>query len=254
MATGEIILFCRSRACEYCSKTEAIKMAFRVMRARPPWQYTLTGVGQTPEEFSTKFKRLVRLLRKYGEFEYWHAVEITPHGRLPHVHGFAFSAATPKQFRTAATNAGLGRVVLEKVPRDRADLAQHFAYAMKSLDSPAIKDEFLRWNAYGSKIGFKSNSHGFFPADEDGPDDKKDASSSIYDGDSIPADDHADDDSSDLATSPHTSPQEPLELDPPTSYAVVGKQGRRTTHSEAFSSKNIEQIQAAQSTARSLAQ
>lgn len=158
---------CRSRLCEWCAKTEAIKMAFRVMRVRPPLEFGLTDIGQTPEDFSKKLKRLVRLLRKLGEFEYWLAVEISSnnYGHV-HVHGYArgLEGVTQAQFQAVAAKAGFGRSKLSKVPTLRRGLAQHYAYPMKSLDSPdpVVKAEYLRWNAKGSRIGFESHSRNFF--------------------------------------------------------------------------------------------
>lgn len=177
--TGEIILFCRSRSCEYCFKTEAIRMSFKVMRASPSHQFTLTCIGSSPEEWGPKRKRFIRLLRNLG-VEWWMAVEVAPETYRPHVHGFLKGEITPAQFKALATQAGIGRVKLDYVPADRKGLAMHFAYPLKSLDSPdpVVRDEFLRWNRKGSRIGFESHSRGFFNQKESSsgatPDDSAD--------------------------------------------------------------------------------
>jgi len=156
-------LSCRSRLCNWCSKTEAIRIAFKVMRAKPTHQFTLTMIGYTLEEWTDNKKRFLRKLKKADPtFEWWMSVEVSPQHRLPHVHGFAKTALTQHQFQVAANRTGLGICELKKVPADRARLAKHFAYPMKSLDNPEGLAEFLEWNAKGTKIGFESHSHGFF--------------------------------------------------------------------------------------------
>ena len=144
-------------------KTEAIRMSFKVKDASPSHQFTLTFIGSSPEEWGPKRKRFIRLLRKLG-VEWWMAVEVAPETYRPHVHGFLKGEITPAQFKAAAKAAGTGRVNLDHIPGDRMNLAKHFAYPLKSLDSPdpVVRDEFLRWNAKGSKIGFESHSRRFF--------------------------------------------------------------------------------------------
>ncbi len=166
--TGEILFGCRSRQCLHCAKTECIRMSFRVMRANPTHEFTLTCIGLTPDEWKTNEKRFLRLLRKLSpDFEWFRSVEVSAanHDHV-HVHGFAKGVGqiTQAQFQAAATNAGLGRVHLQKVRADRQGLAKHYAYPMKSLDSTdaTVRSEYLRWNAYGSKTGFWSYSRGFF--------------------------------------------------------------------------------------------
>jgi hypothetical protein len=141
-------------------------MAFRVMRARPTDQFTLTMIGYTPEEWSISKKRFLRQVRKADStFEWWMSVEISPDYRLPHVHGFSKGRITPDQFQQAATNAGFGISELKTVPESRSRIAEHFGYPMKSLDNPEIRAAFLDWNAKGSRIGFESHSRGFFNSD-----------------------------------------------------------------------------------------
>ena len=171
--TGEILLTCRSRACEYCSKTEAIRMAFKVMRAFPSHEFTITCLGADPDEWKENRKKLIRQLRKISpDFEWFLSIEISPVRCLAHAHGYArFSGQlTAAQFQTAAYASGLGRCEFKRVPQQRSRLAMHYSYPTKSLDSPdpVVRSEFYRWNAKGSKIGFWHSSHGFFKfADDD---------------------------------------------------------------------------------------
>jgi hypothetical protein len=136
-------------------------MAFRVMRARPPKQFTLTDIGYTPAEWLVKKKKLARALKSLG-VEWWLSIEVSPEHRMPHAHGFLKGQITESQFKAAAFAAGFGISDLKTVPSYRTNQPNHFAYPMKSLDAPEIRDEFLKWNAKGSKVGFESHSRGFF--------------------------------------------------------------------------------------------
>jgi hypothetical protein len=134
------------------------------------FEFGLTEIGQTPEEWQSKRSKFVRKLKALG-VESIMAAEVAPETYRPHAHGFARLSrpVTKAQFRAAADSAGLGRVTLQKVPDKRAGLAKHYAYIFKSLDDPdpLVRQAFYDWNAYGSKVRFEWHSRDFFKIPND---------------------------------------------------------------------------------------
>jgi hypothetical protein len=77
---------CRSRLCETCGPDEAIRLSFKTMKAKPGKEFTLTQLGDSPEEFKKRFSKLVGIIRtQYGPFEHIKAVEVPPDNHS-HVH------------------------------------------------------------------------------------------------------------------------------------------------------------------------
>jgi hypothetical protein len=278
LTTGEITNYdqqgrprpCRERTCDYCGKTEAIRLSFKIMHARPTHEFCLTLIGETPKVRKQNERKLLGKLRKIDPgFEWVIAVEV-PEGNHRHVHsqGFCKTTLTQSQFQQAATDIGYGRSQLHHIPTPRKHVAQHFSYIFKSLDSPdpVVLSEFLKWNARGQHVGFESHTQGFFkeldmaevearlaelierihPDQARTPGAAADPCKNLQDESpgtlqklaslDTGADDapHAtNDDSDDVATTPHTSPQEPLEVAPPTIPVVNSMQGLTAAHSKA---------------------
>jgi hypothetical protein len=132
--TGEVAPYrCGRNRCVVCGAAKAYRVGLAIGLAEPPRFFTLTQVGNHPQEVRERMRVLLQHLRRAGyPWEVAWSAEPNPKGTGAHVHGYQHGPFTPQPLLSRfAESAGMGRVVDIRQARVKG---MH-GYGLKALKS-----------------------------------------------------------------------------------------------------------------------